>query len=122
MNGTRALTLWQYYRYPPPKLCTIKRSSTRLFSQYENPQIRTPRKQRIASLERRAEHPQQDAAVDGMAGDAIGTSQYEGVIFLHRYRVAPIAAEHDPAQTLKVTPVSTAKRPTNAMGTVTGNN
>ena len=32
-----------------------------------------------ASLERRAEHPQQDAAVDGVADDAIGTHPHERV-------------------------------------------
>lgn len=52
-----------------------------------------------------------------MAGDAIGTSQYEGVIFLHLTELLQLPPSMSRAQTLKVTPVSTAKRPTNAMGT-----
>ena len=50
-----------------------------------------------ASLERGAEHPQQDAAVDGVSDDAIGTGPHERVIFLHCDTVAPIAAEYEPA-------------------------
>ena len=34
-----------------------------------------------ASLERGAEHPQQDAAVDGVADDAIGTRSYRACDF-----------------------------------------
>ena len=48
------------------------------------------------SLDRRAEHPQQDAAVDGVADDAIGARPYERVIFLHGDTVTPIATEHEP--------------------------
>jgi hypothetical protein len=48
-----------------------------------------------ASLERRTEHPQQNAAVDGVADNAIGTGVHERVILLHSHTVAPIAAEHE---------------------------
>src|ERR1700678_4615882 len=49
-----------------------------------------------ASLERRAEHPQQDTGVDGVADNAIGTGVHERVILLHSHTVAPFAAEHEP--------------------------
>src|ERR1700733_7774763 len=70
MNGASALTLWRYCRYSSPKLCTIKRSSAPGLQPKGKPANQNAGKTTYpASLERRADHPQQDAAVDGVADE-----------------------------------------------------